>query len=196
MNTNKSYQFLKWGVFLQLSLILLLFLNTTSSAQSTFNYRPKALENELKKYSEKITHTLQEIEALNQVGNEGKYFRIAPSEKTNYNIVYIGRVNGCRAGGCSPSSHSTNTESEYFDYFILFDNSGAVKHVNVYNYQASHGQEVTAKGWLSQFIGYNGKEQLVVGKTIDAISGATTSTNNLTDDIQMRVQTLKNWLER
>ncbi|NJM14384.1 MAG: hypothetical protein HC896_02520 [Bacteroidales bacterium] len=38
----------------------------------------------------------------------------------------MGRVNSCRAGGCSaPTNDAPAADSEYFDYFILFDSSGS-----------------------------------------------------------------------
>jgi len=57
--------------------------------------------------------------------------------------------------------------------------------VKVFNYQATHGHEITAKGWLKQFIGYTAKGNLNVGKTVDSISGATISVNGITSNIRM-----------
>jgi len=62
--------------------------------------------------------------------------------------------------------------------------------VRVFNYQATHGQEVSAKGWLRQFDGYDGSTVLKVGKDIDAISGATISVYGITRDVQERTRLL------
>jgi len=98
--------------------------------------------------------------------------------------LYMGRVFSCRAEGCSSEEVKNREESsEYFDYYILFDSTSAILHVEVYLYQASHGHGVTARRWLRQFVGYNGSQSLIPGKTVDAISGATTSVNALTNDI-------------
>jgi Na+-translocating ferredoxin:NAD+ oxidoreductase RnfG subunit len=43
---------------------------------------------------------------------------------------------------------------------------------------------VGGKGWLKQFIGYDGKEKLEYGKNIDSISGATISANAITYNVQ------------
>jgi Na+-translocating ferredoxin:NAD+ oxidoreductase RnfG subunit len=106
-------------------------------------------------------------------------------------------VNSCRAGGCSnPALPASGLEtSEYFDYFVVFDGNLSIQQVKVYNYQATHGQEVTNKGWLKQFQGYNGERQLNVGKNIDAISGATVSVYAITNDIQEKTQLLKKIVE-
>ncbi len=105
--------------------------------------------------------------------------------------VYVGRVNGCREGGCSSPAETMNIDTpEFFDYLIVFDSRLAVQQVKVYNYQATHGQEITNKGWLKQFLGYDGKRSLTVGKSIDAISGATVSVYSITDDIQEKTRLL------
>jgi hypothetical protein len=111
--------------------------------------------------------------------------------------IYVGRVNSCRSGGCSsPTSQPMNLETtEYFDYLIVFDSNVSVQQVKVYNYQATHGQEVANKGWLKQFQGYDGKRSLTVGKSIDAISGATVSVYSITDDIQDKTKLLKKLIQ-
>lgn len=125
----------------------------------------------------------------------GKYFEIERENERNFKYIYVGRVNSCRAGGCSISNNSSQAGSaEYFDYFMLFDKNLKVKNVKVFNYQATHGQEITARGWLKQFIGFDGNEKMTVGKNIDAVSGATISVNAITDDITDKTELLKNLL--
>ncbi|NJO92948.1 MAG: FMN-binding protein [Chloroflexia bacterium] len=129
----------------------------------------------------------------NDIKIEGKFFTIIDKNNVSQNrYVYIGRVNSCRAGGCSiPNESASNTESEYFDYYILFNDKIEVVLVKVFNYQATHGQEVTVKGWLKQFIGYKGNKNLQVGKDIDAIAGATVSVYAITADIEHKTNLLK-----
>lgn len=128
---------------------------------------------------------------------EGKFLVLSPvnaNEQKKY--IYAGRVNSCRAGGCSNPGLTMNLEtSEYFDYLIVFDSNLSVQQVKVYNYQATHGHEVTNKGWLKQFHGYDGSRSLTVGKSIDAISGATVSVYSITDDIQDKTKLLKKLIQ-
>ena len=98
--------------------------------------------------------------------------------------VYVSRLNSCRAGGCAISSISGDPAFEYFDYFFITDSTGKVLKVTIYNYQATHGQQVMSRGWLKQFIGFRGDQKLYYGSDIQAISGATISAKAITVDIQ------------
>ncbi len=108
--------------------------------------------------------------------------------------IYIGRVNSCRSGGCSVDATDESLEFEYFDYFFVTDATGKVMRVKVFNYRATHGHEIMSRGWLRQFIGYSGEKELIYGKDIEAISGATISANAINDDIQLEVDCLQKCL--
>jgi Na+-translocating ferredoxin:NAD+ oxidoreductase RnfG subunit len=90
----------------------------------------------------------------------------------------------------------TSEDYEYFDYFVLFNEVGHVELVRVFNYQATHGQEITIKGWLKQFVGYTGDADLIVGNNVDHIAGATISTNAISVDVEYRTRLLKEELKR
>jgi Na+-translocating ferredoxin:NAD+ oxidoreductase RnfG subunit len=92
---------------------------------------------------------------------------------------------------CIAPQEGEKAISEYFDYFMIFDTIPKIKSVKVFNYAATHGQEVTAKGWLKQFIGYSGDSKLTVGKNVDAISGATVSVAGIVTDIEIKTSLLQ-----
>jgi hypothetical protein len=176
------------------SSILYIILSVTLLAgYNQTNYTPKALFKEIKKISncDKPTY---EVLIINSNSTKsplnGKYFKYNNTLPIKY--AYIGRVLTCRAHGCSSSNKEKSTENaEYFDYFILFDSNGSILSVQIFNYEASHGQQITVKSWLKQFIGYNGSKELIVGKEIDAIAGATISAHNITYDISNKTTILK-----
>lgn len=162
-------------------------------AQSEVDFQPKALLKTLKKLGIEECSAVVEMETSGGTLGEinGKYFRIN-SANAEYRYIYIGRVNSCRAGGCSAYNDPLKTgDSEYFDYYIIFDDKKTVQDIKVFNYQATYGYEVTAKGWLKQFVGFNGSESLQVNKNIDAISGATISVYAITADVQNKTSLLK-----
>ena len=168
------------------------------SGQEAIDFFSKDLKRSLRKYdcSTKLDFeefSIPDILAKNHQPN-GKYF-IIPERNCKDPIAYIfvGRVNTCRSGGCLLHHASSGMSGfEYFDYFILFDEDVRIKKVKVYRYEATHGQEITAKRWLRQFENYRGEEELIVGKDIDGISGATTSVLSITYDIQERTKRLLN----
>ena len=175
----------------------ILYILTAFTPDKGFDPENKTLRKELQRISGSEKSEWQEIAVPESLlvthSLQGKFMALS-GQKVNElkKYIYAGRVNSCRNGGCSNPNFSKDLEpSEYFDYLILFNADLSVELVKVYNYQATHGQEVTNKGWLRQFQGYDGSRILTVGKSIDAISGATVSVYTLTDDIQDKTLLLK-----
>lgn len=173
-------------------IIFIVYLASGPLPPKGFDFEDKSLQKELVKLREVENAEWKEIpvpEAI-LVSNpfQGKFLILSGHNK----YIYVGRVNSCRQGGCSNPFETLSIETpEYFDYLIVFDSGLSVQQVKVYNYQATHGQEVSNKGWLKQFQGYDGGRSLTVGKSIDAISGATVSVYGITNDIQEKTQLLK-----
>jgi hypothetical protein len=179
-----------------ISILAIIFGISLLKAQSEIDYKPKLLLKELASMNGQSQPILSEIDLTNAQANQvynGKFFRIGDHVSPDKNrYVYIGRVNSCRSGGCSGKMDRISDQtSEYFDYYILFDARCIVSLVKVYNYQATHGQEISATAWLKQFIGYGSEKALNMGKNIDAISGATISVTAITYDIQDKTRMLK-----
>lgn len=155
---------------------------------------PKAVSTEIfKKFKIKNFHATLLLSSANQPDNTKSKagFYILKSNETELGYLYFGRVNTCRNGGCeNPAFFDATASSEFFDYMILFDNHKTVVSVAVYNYEATHGQEITAKGWLKQFFGYQNGQKLEAGKSIDAISGATISVEAIVNDIKIHTALL------
>lgn len=172
---------------------------TVTLPPKEFDFENKTLQKELLKISETDQAKWKEIyfsESMASLGPiQGKFLVLDESIGTK-KYIYAGRVNSCRQGGCSNPAQTLTIETpEYFDYLIVFDSHFSVTQVKVYNYQATHGQEVANKGWLKQFQGYDGSRSLTVGKSIDAISGATVSVLGITNDIREKTKLLKNLVE-
>lgn len=183
---------MKWkGRFL---LIVTCFISVAGVGQTAIDYQHKATIRLLQKngiagFSE-ISVLPMPDSIQRQYRLKGKYYTIN-NNVNDFKYMYIGRVNSCRAGGCSIAvDASQNTASEYFDYVILFNTNKAVQQVKVFNYQATHGQEICSKGWLKQFIGHSYSNPLEVNKNIDAISGATISVYAITFDVEIKTEIL------
>ncbi len=176
------------------SIFFILFLYSFGiRGQVDGNDLPRRISKSVQKTFESNDVFLDEISGSNpQNENEQKFFRVKTAHQSApKGYLHIGRVNTCRAGGCdSPSTFNETNASEYFDYFILFDEKLIVNNIRIFNYQASHGHEITARGWLKQFWGFNGRDTLKVGKDIDGISGATVSVYAITTDVQYKTKKL------
>jgi len=177
-------------------LVIFVISIVNSEAQNEINFRPKQLIKKINNQFKCDNHTLAELElnsifALDTI-NE-KFFKITNS--TQLGFIYVGRVKTCRASVCSvPYQFKSKDSYEFFDYFILFDTLARIVSVNIFNYEATHGQEISAKSWLKQFVGYDGSDELNVAKNIDAISGATISVHSITFDISSKTEVLKKYI--
>ncbi len=142
----------------------------------------KRLKKDLKKDFVQSNYAIKKIKI--ESINNGNIYNISLDDSL-LGYLYIGRVNTCRTGGCSINSvGNTEASSEYFEYYIIFQGNKTIKRVRIFNYQATHGYQITAQSWLKQFKGYNYPQKLEVGKEVDAISGATTSVYAITADIE------------
>jgi len=121
--------------------------------------------------------------------NGNSLFRLLEEDQLQ-GYLLLRRGFGCKIGGCGDASSqgegqvcSANGGSyEVFDYALILDTSMTILKVLVVDYPGDYGYEITSKGWLKQFIGYQGKP-IRYGKEIDAVSGATISANSITSDI-------------
>lgn len=88
--------------------------------------------------------------------------------------------------GTAPSKTDT------FEYLVLFDPDLIIKKVNVLVYREDYGGEIGSNRWLKQFIGIPKNTNLVVGKNVAAISGATISVYSMTNAInQLLIDLIK-----
>lgn len=172
----------------------ILFVIFGDAAFTEVNINRKKLNKEIENRFQIAEFELRKTESSASVhgDTENGIFWNIESKNETIGYVYTGRVFSCSKNGCTVGQSAASVENaEFFDYFILFDKTKNVTSMVVYNYEATHGQEITAKGWLKQFAGYNGSRNLVVGKNIDSISGATISVNAITEDIAAKTTLLK-----
>lgn len=171
-----------------LLIVFLLFTFQIAGTQVVPDFSNRHVAREIKKAYGTDQYSLRQIH--NRESNLN-YKEIRQNE-TLIGYVYINRVNSCRAGLCQvPDKNS----SEYFDYMVLYNHKGEVKSVKVFNYAATHGQQIASPGWLRQFLGFKGDDDKQVGKNVDAIAGATISANAITEDINMATRTLQGFID-
>jgi hypothetical protein len=72
---------------------------------------------------------------------------------------------------------------EEFDYMIVYNADLTMTDLRILVYRSEFGYQVSAKGWLKQFLDQPVGTEYTYGQNIDAISGATFSGKSLTDNI-------------
>ena len=69
-------------------------------------------------------------------------------------------------------------------YAVSLTAKGAVKQVEILEYNETYGGEVRGDAWRQQFVGKTSAAPLVLNKDIKNISGATLSSKHLTDGVK------------
>ena len=70
------------------------------------------------------------------------------------------------------------------DYSVALEPDGRVRSVEVLEYREAYGSEITSHSWLRQFMGKTGRDPVAVDKDIRNISGATLSSQHVTEGIK------------
>jgi Na+-translocating ferredoxin:NAD+ oxidoreductase RnfG subunit len=72
----------------------------------------------------------------------------------------------------------------YIDYTVAIDPSGRVRRIDILEYRESYGGEVRSPSWLGQFVGKSSASPLAIGQDIRNLSGATLSSQHLTQGVK------------
>jgi FMN-binding domain len=72
----------------------------------------------------------------------------------------------------------------YIDYAVALDPGGQVRRVDILQYRESYGGDVRSASWLAQFVGKTNGSALKVGNDIRNISGATLSSQHVTEGVK------------
>jgi Na+-transporting NADH:ubiquinone oxidoreductase subunit C len=72
----------------------------------------------------------------------------------------------------------------YIDYAVALDPGGRILRVEILQYRESYGGEVRQASWLAQFVGKTSASPLAINQDIRNISGATLSSNHVTEGVK------------
>jgi Na+-translocating ferredoxin:NAD+ oxidoreductase RnfG subunit len=73
---------------------------------------------------------------------------------------------------------------EYITYAVGISPNGAVKQIEILQYNESYGYEVREASWRAQFVGKSAHSALQLNGDIKNISGATLSSKHITDGVK------------
>ena len=125
----------------------------------------------------KATKLIEKTYDVNDLQLEYNEFQTKSVVGNFYKVFDSGQLLGFAFIGTAPSKTDT------FEYLVIFDQSFIIKKVNVLVYREDYGGEIGSNRWLKQFVGKARTTELVVGKNIAAISGATISVYSMTNAV-------------
>lgn len=151
--------------------LLLLFIHLPAEAEEPFR---KAYEKQVVKELTAWSATFAKFEHVRTAGVR-EFYKIISKSGTGMGTLVLTSAQG---------------RFEKFDLMVLVDRDGHIALIRVLRYRSEYGSEVTNKKWLSQFYSKT-ENSFVLHKNIDAISGATYSSNGVVDEINMILTELK-----
>jgi FMN-binding domain len=103
--------------------------------------------------------------------------------------VYAGSLTGWKAANGYFFTDSVIGKHDLIRYAVALDVDGKVREVEILEYREAYGGEVRNARWLRQFVGLHHGDTVKVGRGIQNISGATLSSEHLTDGIRRLLST-------
>lgn len=119
---------------------------------------------------EAVKSALGDKWTLYQSGTKGKDEGFGETDPINF---YFGTKDGKKTGVAVVEVQPGKWGP--VKYIIALDPAGKVTNAAVMSYVEQRGRPISTKRFLSQFFGKTGKDPIMVGKDIDAVSGATIS---------------------
>jgi hypothetical protein len=117
-----------------------------------------------------------------------QYLSVTEAQKlafpsATFTEVQPGRVWKASSGGLFVLDHVIGKHL-YIDYAVSLDRAGRVHRVDILQYRESYGGEIRSPSWLAQFVGKSASSPLKVGSDIRNISGATLSSQHVTEGVK------------
>ncbi len=78
---------------------------------------------------------------------------------------------------------------EFITYAVAISSDGKVKDIEIMDYRETIGSQVRDAAWRKQFVGKTSKDKIHLDRDIQNISGATMSSNHITNGVRRVLQT-------
>ncbi len=114
---------------------------------------------------------------------------IAAIERDSGVKVYPGSLRVWKAADGYFCTDSVIGKHDLIDYAVALSGDGKVRQVEILEYREAYGGEVRNAHWRSQFVGRHHGDPVTVGRDIQNISGATLSSQHLTEGIRRLLAT-------
>jgi Na+-translocating ferredoxin:NAD+ oxidoreductase RnfG subunit len=114
---------------------------------------------------------------------------IAAIEKDAGVPVYAGSLTAWKCADGYFFTDSVIGKHDLIRYAVALDTDGRVLNVEILEYREAYGGEVRNTRWLHQFVGLHHGDTVKVGRGVQNISGATLSSQHVTDGIRRLLAT-------
>ncbi len=114
---------------------------------------------------------------------------IAAIEKDAGVPVYAGSLTAWKCDAGYFFTDSVIGKHDLIRYAVALDAAGRIREVEILEYREAYGGEVRNSRWLHQFVGLHHGDTVKVGRGIQNISGATLSSQHVTDGIRRLLAT-------
>ena len=114
---------------------------------------------------------------------------IAAIEKDAGVPVYAGSLTAWKGDAGYFFTDSVIGKHDLIRYAVALDADGKIREVEILEYREAYGGEVRNSRWLHQFVGLHHGDTVKVGRGIQNISGATLSSQHVTDGIRRLLAT-------
>lgn len=114
---------------------------------------------------------------------------IAAIEKDAGVPVYAGSLTAWQCAAGYFFTDSVIGKHDLIRYAVALDAAGKIREVEILEYREAYGGEVRNSRWLHQFVGLHHGDTVKVGRGIQNISGATLSSQHVTDGIRRLLAT-------
>ncbi|HTV78743.1 MAG TPA: FMN-binding protein [Steroidobacteraceae bacterium] len=115
--------------------------------------------------------------------------QVAAIEKDCGVQVFPGSLAAWKAGDGYFFTDSVIGKHDLIRYAVALDADGKVRGVEILEYREAYGGQVRNSRWLHQFVGLKHGDTVKVGRGIQNISGATLSSEHVTDGIRRLLAT-------
>lgn len=114
---------------------------------------------------------------------------IAAIERDSGVKVYPGSLRAWQAADGYFFTDSVIGKHDLIDYAVALSADGKIRRIEILEYREAYGGEVRNEHWRAQFVGRHHGDAVRIGRDIQNISGATLSSEHLTDGIRRLLAT-------
>lgn len=109
--------------------------------------------------------------------------------------IYVWKIDGKDSSEHFAVLDNVLGKTQPITFLVIFNSDGVIVKTSVIKYREQHGGSVQESYWLNQFLGFDEKSEMELGKNIDSISGATISSNSMTRGVK-KLALLFNFLKK